>query len=148
MMVTAILGPEPAGVRTLERAAAVGRAFTIEQLASIRLAVAQWLRSARGVAEARDELRRLHVAPDEIVRRRRAESEDAHLATILRLAVTAVITGGTLEASDRRRFGPVLGDDVVQDVVKHAASARRFVAQLERSGAEPAPVVDLDVGDY
>ena len=124
------------------------RLLTPEQIASIRLAVAQWMRSARAVAEARDALRALHVPADEIFRRRRAESADAHLATLLRLAVTLVITRGALEDSDRRRYAPLLDDDVVQSVVQHVADARRHVSHIERSRAEPAPSVDLDVGDY
>lgn len=134
-------------VTSVERPS-LGRALTPEHLASIRLAVAQWLRSARAVAEARDELRTLHVPPDEIFRRRRAESADVYLAALLRLAVTLVITGGTLEDSDRRRFAPVLDDNVVQCVVQHVEDAQRHVSRTEQSHAEPVPSVDLDVGDY
>jgi hypothetical protein len=126
----------------------LGRLLTSEQITSIRLAVAQWLRSARGVAAARDALRGLDVRSDEIFRRRRAESADAHLATLLRLAVTLVITRGELEDSDRRRYAPLLDDDVVRSVVQHVADARRYVLHLERNAAEPAPNVDLNVGDY
>ncbi len=122
--------------------------LTSEQIASIRLAVAQWMRSARAVAQARDALRALHVPPDEIFRRRRAESADARLTTLLRLAVTLVITRGALEDSDRRRYAPLLDDDVVQSVVQHVADAWRHVLHVERTGTEPAPSVDLDVGDY
>ena len=106
------------------------------------------MRSARAVGEARDELRTLHVPADEIFRRRRAESADAHLAPLLRLAVTLVITRGTLEDSDRRRFAAVLDDDVVQRVVQHVADAVRHVSRIERSCAEATASVDLDVGDY
>ncbi|HEV2738733.1 MAG TPA: hypothetical protein VGU66_09155 [Candidatus Elarobacter sp.] len=122
--------------------------LTSEQIASIRLAVAQWMRSARAVAEARDALRALHVAPDEIFRRRRAESADARLATLLRLAVTLVITRGALEECDRRRYAPLLDDDVVQSVVQHVANTRQYVSRVERTCTEPTPNVDLDVGDY
>ena len=124
------------------------RLLTPEQVASIRVAVAQWMRSAHGVAAARDALRALHVPAEEIFRRRRAESADAHLATILRLAVTLVITRGALEDSDRRRYAPLLDDDVVRSVLQHVVDARRYVSQIERNAAEPAPSVDLDVGDY
>jgi hypothetical protein len=106
------------------------------------------MRSARGVAAARDALRGLHVPADEIFRRRRAESADAHLATLLRLAVTLAITRGELEDSDRRRYAPLLDDDVVRTVVQHVAGARRYVSHIERNATEPAPSVDLDVGDY
>ena len=119
-----------------------------EEIAAIRLAVAQWMRSARGVAEARDALRALHVPADEIFRRRRAESADAHLAAVLRLAVTLAITRGALEDSDRRRYAPLLDDDVVQSVVQHVAEARRHVSHIERNATRPAACVDLDVGDY
>jgi len=124
------------------------RLLAPEQIASIRLAVAQWMRSARGVATARDELRALHVPADEINRRRRAESADAHLSTLLRLAVTLVITRGALEDSDRRHYAPLLDDDVVRSVAQHVADARRYVSHIERTGTEPRPRVDLDVGDY
>ena len=126
----------------------LGRQLTPEQIASIRLAVAQWMRSARGVAAARDALRVRGVPADEIFRRRRAESADAHLATLLRLAVTLVITRGEVEDSDRRRYTPLLGEDVVRSVVEHVADARRYVSQIEWHADQPAPSVDLDVGDY
>lgn len=126
----------------------LAQSLTPEQIGSIRLAVAQWRRSPRAVAEARDALRALHVRPDEIFRRRRAESTDAHLAALLRLAVTVAITRGALEDSDRRRFAPVLHDAVVQRVVQQVADAQRYVSHVERSRAERAPSVDLDVGDY
>ncbi len=122
--------------------------LTLEQIASIRLAVAQWMRSARAVVAARDALRGLPVPADEIFRRRRAESADAHLAALLRLAVTLVITSGALEDSDRRRYTPLLGDDVVRSVVQHVADARRYVSHIERDATGAAPNVDLDVGDY
>jgi hypothetical protein len=133
---------------TLAARAQQQQLLTSEQIASIRLAVAQWMRSARAVAEAWDALRALHVPPDEIFRRRRAESADARLGTLLRLAVTLVITRGALEESDRRRYAPLLDDDVVKSVVQHVADARRYVSHVERTGTEPAPCVDLDVGDY
>ncbi len=133
---------------TVAKRPELGRLLTPEQIASIRLAVAQWMRSARTVTAARDALRLLHVPVDEIFRRRRAESADAYLATVLRLAVTLVITRGALEESDRRRYAPLLGDDVVRSVVQHVADARRYVSHIERNAAEPAPSVDLDVGDY
>ena len=133
---------------TLAERAEIGRLLTPEDVASIRLAVAQWMRSARAVGDAQGELRRLHVPPDEILRRRRAESVDAHLAALLRLAVTLVITHGVLEDSDRRRFAPVVGDDMVQSVVTHVADARLYVSRVERSCSEPVSSVDLDVGDY
>ena len=122
--------------------------LTPEHIVSIRLAVAQWMRLGRAVAEARDELRALHVPPDEIFRRRHAESEDVYLAALLRLAVTLVITGGTLEDSDRRRFAPVLDDGALQSVAQHVECAKRQVSRAEQSRAEPVPSVDLDVGDY
>ena len=124
------------------------RRLSAEHTASIRLAVAQWMRSARGVAAARDELRTMRVPEDEIFRRRRAESSDANLAALLRLAVTVVITRGVLEESDRRRFAHVLDDDVVRSVVTHVADAQWYVSQAERNRAERDPSVDLDVGDY
>jgi hypothetical protein len=133
---------------TSEERPELGRLLTAEQIASIRLAVAQWMRSARAVAAARDALRELHVPADEIFRRRRAESADAHLATVLRLAVTLVITRGALEDSDRRRYAPLLDDDVMQSVMQHVADARRYVSHIERNAAGAAPSVDLDVGDY
>ena len=126
----------------------LGRSLTPEQIASIRLAVAQWMRRARAVAAARDELRGLDVPADEIFRRRRAESADAHLAALLRLAVTLVITRGALDDSDRRRYAPFLNDDVVRDVVQHVADARRYVLQIERIADKAALDVELDVGDY
>ncbi len=126
----------------------LGQLLTPEQDASIRLAVAQWMRSARVVAAARDALRRLHVPEDEIFLRRRAESADAHLAALLRLTVTLVITRGALEDSDRRRYTPLLGDTVVGSIVQHVADARRYVSHIERNAAEPAQSIDLDVGDY
>jgi hypothetical protein len=125
-----------------------GRVLTPEQVASIRLAVAQWVRSARAVAAARDALRMLGVPADEIFRRRRAGSADAHLATLLRLAVTLVITRGALEDSDRRRYAPLLDDGVMRSVVQHVADARRYVSNMEQSDTGPVPNVDLDVGDY
>ncbi|HWT06282.1 MAG TPA: hypothetical protein VN224_11040 [Xanthomonadales bacterium] len=85
---------------------------------------------------------------DEIFRRRRAESEDVHLAALLRLAVTVVITRGVLEDSDRRRFAPALDDDVLRHIVRHVADAQWYVSRVERSRAEPVPSVDLNVGDY
>ena len=106
------------------------------------------MRSARAVAAGRDALLGMHVTADEIFRRRRAESADAHLATILRLAVTLVITAGALEDSDRRRYAPLLGEDVLQSVVQHVADARRYVSHIESNATEAAPTVDLDVGDY
>jgi hypothetical protein len=133
---------------TLARRPELRGLLTSEQIASIHIAVAQWMRSARGVAAAQDALRALHVPADEIFRRRRAESADAHLATLLRLAVTLAITRGALEDSDRRRYAPLLDDDVVRTVVQHVADARRHVSHIERNATEPAPSVDLDVGDY
>ncbi len=133
---------------TLTERPELQRLLTPEQVASIRLAVAQWMRSTRGVAAARDALRALHVPSDEIFRRRRAESADAHLATLLRLAVTLVITRGALEDSDRRRYAPLLDDDLVRSVVQHVADARRYVLHIERNATGAAPNVDLDVGDY
>jgi hypothetical protein len=133
---------------TLAARPELGRLLTAEQIASIRVAVAQWMRSARAVAAAQDALRALNVTVDEIYRRRRAESADAQLATLLRLAVTLVITRGTLEDSDRRRYAPLLDDDVVRSVVRHAADARRYVSLIERNATAAAPSVDLDVGDY
>lgn len=133
---------------TLANRPELARRLTPEQIASIRLAVAQWMRSARAVAAARDALRALYVPGDEIFRRRRAESADAHLATILRLAVTLVITRGVLEDSDRRRYAPLLDDDVMRSVVQHAADARRYVLHIERNATKADPSVDLDVGDY
>ncbi len=133
---------------TVAKRPELGRLLPPEQIASIRLAVAQWMRSARAVTAARDALRLLHVPVDEIFRRRRAESADAYLATLLRLAVTLVITRGTLEESDRRRYTPLLDDDVVRSVVQHVADARRYVSLIERDAADAAPSVDLDVGDY
>ena len=126
----------------------LARRLTPEQNASIRLAVAQWMRSARAVAATREALRQLDVPADEIFRRRRAESADAHLATLLRLAVTLVITRGELEDSDRRRYAPLLGDDVMRGVVQHVADALRYVSHIERNAANAAPSIDLDVGDY
>ena len=126
----------------------VGRLLTPEQIASIRLAVAQWMRSARAVAAARDALRGLYVPADEIFRRRRAESADAHLAMLLRLAVTLAITRGELEDFDRRRYAPFLGDDVMRSVVQHVAEARLYVSHIERNATNAAPSVDLNVGDY
>ncbi len=140
--------PYDVTVMTVTLVARTQQQLTSEQIASIRLAVAQWMRSARAVAQARDALRALHVPPDEIFRRRRAESADARLTTLLRLAVTLVITRGALEDSDRRRYAPLLDDDVVQSVVQHVADAWRHVLHVERTGTEPAPSVDLDVGDY
>jgi hypothetical protein len=133
---------------TLAERPGLGRLLTPEQIASIRLAVAQWMRSASAVAAARDTLRGLDVPAVEIFRRRRAESADAHLAALLRLAVTLVITRGTLEDSDRRRYAPLLDDDVVRSVVQHVADARRYVSHIERNAAVAAPSVDIDVGDY
>jgi hypothetical protein len=148
MTVTAVGRPEPGAHTESGRSADAQRLLTHEQILSIRLAVAQWLRSARGVAEARDDLRALNVRPDEIFRRRRAESADAHLAALLRLAVTLVITNGALEDFDRRRFTPLLGDELMQSVAQQAAAARRHVAQVNRNRTEPVPPVNLDVGDY
>ncbi len=141
MMVTQAAPEQTAQVRTAQQ-------LSQDQIASIRLAVAQWMRSARAVAEAQDELRALHVPPDELFRRRRAESADPNLAVLLRLAVTLVITRGVLEPSDRRRFAPLLDNDIVQAVVKQVAHARRHVSQLEQSLFVGVPSVDLDVGDY
>jgi hypothetical protein len=106
------------------------------------------MRNARAVAAARDALLGMRVPADEIFRRRRAESSDAHLATLLRLAVTLVITGGALEDSDRRRYAPLLDDDVVRCVVRHVADARRYVSHIASDATASAPSVDLDVGDY
>lgn len=135
MMVTA--SPAPAAI-----------GLSAEQRWSIRLAVAQWLRSARAVASAQDGLRALGTPPAEIVRRRRAESADAALARLLRLAVTVVITRGRLEASDRSRPSP-LSDTTVQAVVEATADAYAGVLLAESSGsAASAHVVDMEIGDY
>jgi len=133
---------------TAARRPELARLLTPEQIASIRLAVAQWTRSARAVAAAQDALRGLRVPANEIFRRRRAESADAHLAATLRLAVTIVITRGVLDESDRRRYAALLDDDVVRAVVQHAAEARLYVSHVERNATATAPRVDLDVGDY
>jgi hypothetical protein len=117
--------------------------------ASIDLAVAQWLRSPRATSLARERLRTLGVSEGEIEERRRCRSVDPHLAAVLRLAVTLVITRGRLEARDRALL-PAAGRDAAIAAIAYATSLAllRVWRPNEAASAEPFIAIDLDVGDY
>jgi hypothetical protein len=116
---------------------------------SIRLAVAQWLRSARAVRDAQDSLFASGLSTDEALRRRRAQSTDPGLSDVLRLAVTIVITSGRLETADRRRLRGPHRDALIAAIVAATADAYAFVLRAEtRSDQERLTDFNLDVGDY
>jgi len=116
---------------------------------SIELAVAQHMRSRRGVDTARKALLELGVSEDEIVRRRRAESTDRDLARALRLAVTIVITRGRLTDAERRNISRWFSEDAWSEIVETTTDAYATVVRAETLPAPaPEPTVDLDIGDY
>lgn len=116
---------------------------------SIDLAVAQYLRSARGVVAAQERLAHLGVSSDERFRRRRAESTDPQIARLLRLAVTLVITRGRLAEVDRRRLPPDVSEATIAAVVAATAEAYARVLVLESGAPATAPpAIDMNVGDY
>jgi hypothetical protein len=116
---------------------------------SIELAVGQWLRSARATSAARERLRSAGVSEAEIEERRRCRSADPHLAALLRLAVTVIITRGRLDERDIRRVRPALEDRELRAIV--AATAVAFLAvTLAESVDRTTPFVpiDVEIGDY
>ena len=123
--------------------------LTPEQHWSVCLAVAQWLQSARAVVSARERLVALGASDNEIERRRRADSNDAELAALLRLAVTIVITRGRLAERDRRRLMQPSSDAVLRALIEATADAYARVLHAESTGhASPAPRIDMNIGDY
>ena len=119
-----------------------------EQRASIDLAIAQWVGSARATSMARQRLLALGVAPDEVESRRRAASADPILAGILRFAVTTVIARGRIGA-DLRRLKPVPSDALVREVLTATAQAFLNVTLAESIDATgPQPAIDMNIGDY
>lgn len=117
--------------------------------ASIELAVAQWLRSARATSGARERLRSAGVDDAEIEQRRRCRSADPHLAALLRLAVTVIITRGRLEPRDVGRVRPALTDERLRAVV--AATAIAFLAVTLAESVDrttPFAPIDMEIGDY
>jgi hypothetical protein len=117
--------------------------------ASIDLAVAQWMRSPRATSLARERVRTLGVDEAEIEERRRCRSVDRHMAAVLRLAVTLVITRGRLEERDRALL-PWAERDATIAAIAHATSLAllRVARANEVASAEPFPAIDLDIGDY
>jgi hypothetical protein len=117
--------------------------------ASIDLAVAQWMRSSRATALARVRLRTLGVAESEIEERRRCRSADAHLAAVLRVAVTLIITRGRLEPRDRALL-PAMRRDATIAAIAQATSIAFLRVSLanEAACAQPLPEIDLEIGDY
>jgi hypothetical protein len=116
---------------------------------SIDMAVAQWLRSPRATSQAREHLRAAGVGEAEIEERRRCRSSDPHLAALLRLAVTVIITRGRLEPRDIRRVRPALTDDELRAVIAATAIAFLAVTLAESvDRATPFVPIDIEVGDY
>jgi hypothetical protein len=120
-----------------------------EERWSLRLAVAQWLRSRRATFEAQHHLLELGISPDEVMRRRKAQSTDPQLAGLLRLAVTLIITRGRLEAADLRRLPSSLGAAALPAVIEATADAYASVLRAEsNAGSGPPADFSLDIGDY
>jgi hypothetical protein len=129
--------------------AAETRLLDDRTVASIELAVAQWLRSPRATSLARERLRAAGVSEEEIEQRRRCRSSDPALATLLRLAVTLVITRGGLEARDRAPIASYERDALIGAVTAATSLARLRVSKAnEVRPDEPYPAIDLDIGDY
>lgn len=119
------------------------------QRRSIEVAVAQHLRSRRGVAAAQKALLELGLSGDEIVRRRRAESGDPALAHLLRWAVTIVITRGRLTEMERRQIARSYSEQTWNALVEATMDAYAKVIRVEtRSAPAPESTLDLEVGDY
>lgn len=127
-----------------------GSRLSAELRASIDLAVAQYLRSAVGVDDARRRLSCFELDEAEVLRRRRADASDPAVARVLKFAVTAVMTRGRLTATDSRRLLRGADDgDLARAVVRAAGSAYTNVLLLESAPDKPATTdLDLDVGDY
>jgi hypothetical protein len=123
-------------------------ALSAETRLSIDVAIAQWLHSSRATSRAYRRLRELGVPPHEIERRRRAQSDDAALAGILRLAVTFMIARGHLERRDLRHMHPKPAAPLLRAIA--AATARSFydVAIAESVDAAPFTAIDMEIGDY
>jgi hypothetical protein len=118
-------------------------------VASIDLAVAQWMRSPRATSLARERLRTLGVAEDEIEERRRCRSGDRRLRAVLRLAVTIVITRGRLEERDRALLAPAERNAMLGAVAHATALAfLRVTLANEVTSAERYPAIDVDIEDY
>jgi hypothetical protein len=116
---------------------------------SIDLAVGQWLRSPRATSCARERLRAAGVDEAEIEERRRCRSADPYLASLLRLAVTVIITRGHLEPSDIRRVRPALDEGGLRAVIAATAIAFLGVSLAESvDRATPYAPIDMEVGDY
>ncbi len=122
--------------------------MTVTYELSIDLAVAQWMRSPRGTAAARQRLRELGVPEAEIERRRRAQSDDRELAGLLRLAVTLVIARGRLEQADLRRIKPAPNESQLREIVAAVALAFYNAAIAESIDRTNYPAIDMVVGDY
>ena len=120
-----------------------------ETRASIDLAVAQWMRSARATSLFRERLRALGIADAEIEERRRCRSASPQLAAILRLAVTLMITRGCLDARDRALL-PTRGREATIAAIARATSLAFLEVSLanEVPRDAPFPAIDLDIGDY
>jgi hypothetical protein len=110
---------------------------------SIVLSVAQWRRNPQITQAAIVRLRGLGVPESEILARRRATSGDGDLAALLRLAVTIVISRDRLVPSDLSRVERRSLQSLVPLVRTYTADALAFVRAVP-----PAPVIDMDVGDY
>jgi hypothetical protein len=117
--------------------------------ASIELAVAQWMRSPRATSLARERLRTLGVAEAEIDQRRRCRSSDPHLAALLRLAVTLMITRGRLEPRDRALLPRAERGATIAALAQATSFAFLRVALAnEIASTQPYPEIDLEIGDY
>ena len=128
-----------------------GTAPLLEDMAtaSIDLAVAQWMRSPRAAALARERLRAAGIAEAEIEERRRCRSADPELAAELRIAVTLLIARGKLEPRDRALV-PSTERDARIAAIAHATSLAFLRVSLanEADPSDPYPAIDLDIGDY
>jgi alkylhydroperoxidase family enzyme len=113
---------------------------------SIQLAVAQWLGSARATSAARESLRAAGIAPDEIERRRRAQSSDRRLAATLRLAVTLVIARGRLSRRDRAALDP--DQPTLRAIVIAVSDAFARTLLAETVDATPYPAIEMRLEDY
>jgi hypothetical protein len=115
--------------------------------ASIDLAIAQWMRSPRATSEARERLRALGVADEEIEERRRCRSSQPQLAAVLRLAVVLVIARGRLEPTDRAHL-PADGREALIDAVARAVSLAVLRVSLATAAVRSYAPIDIEVGDY
>jgi hypothetical protein len=116
----------------------------------IALAVAQWLECATVTARAYAAGEQLRIEREELERNRRASSSDPGTKTILRLAVTIVISSGRIDATDRgwierHALGEVELREIIAEVTRTMFDC--YAAGVLQVKPQVAPI-EMRIGDY